>query len=119
MLEVTRKRRSARRPRRRPCQGRPPLPESRLGGEMQEYSLADLKRLFGLPPALIRQLGRAECITPPAPRGKTKYTFQDLLVLRVASALKAAKISSSKIAAAMEQIRAVLPAGRMLPTIAL
>jgi len=85
---------------------------------MQEYSLADLKRLFGLPPALIRKLGEAGCITQPAPRGTSQYTFQDLLVLRVASALKAAKISSAKIAAALEQIRAVLPAGQV-PTIAL
>jgi tetratricopeptide (TPR) repeat protein len=85
---------------------------------MQEYSLADLKRLFGLPPALIRKLSQAGFIAPPAPRGKSKYTFQDLLVLRVAGALKAAKISTPKIAAALEQIRSALPSGR-LPAIAL
>lgn len=85
---------------------------------MQEYSLADLKRLFGLPPALIRRLSQAGFITPPAARGKSKYTFQDLLVLRVAGALKAAKISTPKIAAALEKIRGALPSGR-LPAIAL
>jgi tetratricopeptide (TPR) repeat protein len=85
---------------------------------MQEYTLADLKRLFGLPAALIRTLSDAGFITPPAPRGKSPYTFQDLLVLRVAGALKAAKISTPKIAAALEQIRATLPTGR-LPAIAL
>jgi len=85
---------------------------------MQEYSLADLKRLFGLPPALIRKLSQAGFITAPAPRGKSKYTFQDLLVLRVAGALKAAKISTPKIAEALEQIRSALPTGR-LPAIAL
>ena len=57
---------------------------------MQQYSLADLKRLFGLSPALIRKLSRAGFITQPAPRGKSSYTFQELLVLRVAGALKAA-----------------------------
>ena len=31
---------------------------------MQEYSLADLKRLFGLPPALVRELSQAGFITP-------------------------------------------------------
>ena len=84
---------------------------------MQEYSLADLKRLFGLPPALIRKLSQAGFITQP---GKTasKYTFQDLLVLRVAGALKAAKISTAKIVDALEQIRSALPSGR-LPAIAL
>jgi tetratricopeptide (TPR) repeat protein len=85
---------------------------------MQEYSLADLKRLFGLPPALIRKLSQAGFITRPAARGKSQYSFQDLLVLRVAGALKAAKISTPKIAAALEQIRGALPAGR-LPAIAL
>jgi tetratricopeptide (TPR) repeat protein len=85
---------------------------------MQEYSLADLKRLFGLPPTLIRKLSQAGFITPPVARGKSKYTFQDLLVLRVAGALKAARIPSAKIAGALEQIRAALPSGR-LPAIAL
>jgi tetratricopeptide (TPR) repeat protein len=85
---------------------------------MQEYSLADLKRLFGLPPALVRKLSQSGFITPPPARGKGRYTFQDLLVLRVAGALKAAKISTPKIAAALEQIRAALPSGR-LPAIAL
>ncbi len=81
---------------------------------MQEYSLADLKRLFGLPPALIRKLSQAGFISG----AQGKYTFQDLLVLRVAGALKAAKISTPKIAAALEQIRSALPDDR-LPAIAL
>jgi tetratricopeptide (TPR) repeat protein len=85
---------------------------------MQEYSLADLKRLFGLPPALVKKLSESGFITPPSPRGKSRYSFQDLLVLRVAGALKAAKISTPKIAQALEQIRAALPSGR-LPAIAL
>jgi tetratricopeptide (TPR) repeat protein len=84
---------------------------------MQEYSLADLKRLFGLPPALIRKLSQAGFISPPGKK-TTRYTFQDLLVLRVAGALKAAKISTPKIAAALEQIRNALPSQR-LPAIAL
>jgi tetratricopeptide (TPR) repeat protein len=85
---------------------------------MQEYSLADLKRLFGLPPALIRKLSQAGFISQPKARGKSRYTFQELLVLRVAGALKAAKISTPKIAAALTQIRSALPADR-LPAIAL
>ena len=87
--------------------------------EMQEYSLADLKRLFGLPPALIRKLSEAGFITTRA-RGarKEQIHFQDLLVLRVAGALKAAKISTPKIVEALEQIRTALPTGR-LPAIAL
>ena len=85
---------------------------------MQEYSLADLKRLFGLPPALVRKLSEAGFIAPPAVRGKSPYAFQDLTVLRVAGALKAAKMTTPKIMAALEQIRGVAPSGR-LPAIAL
>ena len=79
---------------------------------MQEYSLADLKRLFGLTPALVRKLSEAGFI------GESPYAFQDLLVLRVAGALKSAKMSAAKILAALEQIRSSAPPGR-LPTIAL
>jgi tetratricopeptide (TPR) repeat protein len=85
---------------------------------MQEYSLADLKRRFGLPATLIRELGKAGFITPPLARGKTRYTFQDLLVFRVAGALKAAKISTPKISAALKKIRTAVPAGE-LPALAL
>jgi tetratricopeptide (TPR) repeat protein len=85
---------------------------------MQEYSLADLKRRFGLPATLVRELGKAGFVTPPAPRGKRRYTFQELLVFRVAGALKSAKISTPKIAAALTKIRAVVPPGE-LPAIAL
>jgi len=85
---------------------------------MQEYSLADLKRLFGLPPALIRKLSQAGLITQPASRGKSQFSFQELLVLRVAGALKTAKISTPKIAAALEQIRSVLPTGQLSVTLA-
>ena len=79
---------------------------------MQEYSHADLKRLFGLTPALIRRLSDAGFV------GKSPYTFQDLLVLRVAGALKASKMSAPKIVVALEQIRGSIPNGR-LPAIAL
>jgi len=86
---------------------------------MQEYSHADLKRLFGLPPALIHKLSESGFITPPTNKGgKSSYTFQDLTVLRVAGALKASKMSTPKIVAALEQIRGSLPTGK-LPAIAL
>jgi tetratricopeptide (TPR) repeat protein len=86
---------------------------------MQAYSLADIKRLFGLPPAFTRKLGRVGCITHATGRQKPTYTFQDLVVLRVAGALKAAKIPSPQIVAALVEIRTVLPPGREFSTIAL
>ena len=86
---------------------------------MQEYSQADLKRLFHLPAALIRSLANAGYITPTAAESKTRYSFQDLLVLRMAGALKSAKVPSSKITAALGKIRETLPPGAVLTTMAL
>ena len=39
---------------------------------MQEYSLADLKRLFGLPPALIRKLAAVETLVTVASSGAAR-----------------------------------------------
>jgi tetratricopeptide (TPR) repeat protein len=86
---------------------------------MQEYSLADIRRLFGLTPALTRKLGQVGCITHTVRRKTCAYTFQDLVVLRLASALNAAKIPSPKIVAALRHIQTVLPPGREFSTIAL
>jgi tetratricopeptide (TPR) repeat protein len=86
---------------------------------MHEYSQADLTRLFRLPAALVGALAQAHYITPSGPDGKTSYTFQDLLILRTASALKAANISTPKITAALGNIRAALPPGSVLTTLAL
>ena len=86
---------------------------------MVEYSLADIRRLFGLTPALTRQLCQVGCITHAVGRKKHSYTFQDLLVLRVAGALRAAKIPSPQIVAALRQVQTVLPPGREFSSIAL
>ena len=86
---------------------------------MHDYSQADLRRLFHLSASMIGALARARYITPTAPHGKTSYTFQDLLILRTASALRAAKISTPKITAALGHIRASLPPGSVLTTLAL
>jgi tetratricopeptide (TPR) repeat protein len=96
-----------------------PAPKNLLGDEMHEYSQADLSRLFRLPAALISSLSRARYITRSAPEGKTNYSFQDLLLLRTASALKAADIPNAKITAALGHIRATLPPGSLLTTLAL
>jgi tetratricopeptide (TPR) repeat protein len=86
---------------------------------MQAYSPADLKRLFQLPASVVEALARARYITPTAPQGRTHYTFHDLLILRTASALKAAKISTPQITAALGNIRATLPPGSVLTALAL
>ncbi len=86
---------------------------------MHEYSQSDINRLFKLSAALLRSVARAGYVTPASPEGKTAYTFQDLLILRTASALLAAKITPAKIVAALGHIRRALPPGSLLTTLAL
>ncbi|HTV78792.1 MAG TPA: tetratricopeptide repeat protein [Steroidobacteraceae bacterium] len=84
---------------------------------MHEYSQADLTRLFHLSKTLLRLLVKAGYITRPARTGKTRYSFQDLLTLRTASALQGARIPAAKIAKALGNLRANVSPGAMLSTL--
>jgi len=114
-----RKSKHARRPSVRLRRPAPPPVKDPLDDPMHEYSQADIKRLFRLPASVVSALARAQYITPTARNGLTRYSFQDLLILRTASALKAAKISTPKITAALGNIRATLPPGGVLTALAL
>jgi tetratricopeptide (TPR) repeat protein len=72
---------------------------------MHEYSQSDLTRLFHLTRPLLHSLAREGLITTPARRGKTTYSFQDLLILRTAKALRDAAIPATKILRALDNIR--------------
>jgi tetratricopeptide (TPR) repeat protein len=78
---------------------------------MDAYSATELRRLVDVPPSLIRALTRAGHIHPTTVDKVLSYTFQDLLVLRMASALRAAKVSTPKITAAFAKIREGIPIG--------
>jgi tetratricopeptide (TPR) repeat protein len=77
---------------------------------MHAYDSKDLERLFGLPASAVRALTRAGNIHPVRRAGKLHYTFHDLVVLRTASALRAANISSQQINRTLQKLRAALPA---------
>ncbi len=79
------------------------------GDEMHEFDTKDLKRLFGINASQVRALIRAGHIRPHKQSGRLRYSFQDLLVLRTAGALRAAKIPAQKINRTLRQIRASLP----------
>jgi tetratricopeptide (TPR) repeat protein len=86
---------------------------------MHAYDTKDLERLFGLPASAVRALARAGNIHPVRRKGKLHYSFQDLVVLRTASALRAAKISPQKINKTLQELRSALPAGSALNKISL
>jgi len=85
-----------------------------LDDEMHAYDTKDLERLFGLPPSAVRSLTRAGHINPIKRGRRLHYSFQDLLMLRTASALRSAKISANRINRTLQTLRATLPAGAAL-----
>jgi tetratricopeptide (TPR) repeat protein len=86
---------------------------------MHAYDTKDLERLFGLPASAVRALARAGNIHPVRRSGKLHYSFHDLVVLRTASALRAANISSQRINKTLQELRAALPEGSALNKISL
>ena len=90
-----------------------------LDDEMHAYDTKDLKRLFGLPASAVRSLARAGHLTPVRRAGRLHYSFQDLVVLRTASALRAAKIPHIASIARCKRLRATLPAGATLNKLSL
>jgi len=78
---------------------------------MHAYDTKDLERLFGLPASAVRALARSGNIQPVRRKGRLHYSFQDLLVLRTASALRAANISAQRINRTLQELRSALPAG--------
>jgi tetratricopeptide (TPR) repeat protein len=82
--------------------------------EMHAYNTKDLERLFGLPASAVRSLTRAGHISPIKRGGRLHYSFQDLLMLRTASALRSANISANKINRTLQTLRATLPSGAAL-----
>ncbi|HEX3948925.1 MAG TPA: tetratricopeptide repeat protein [Steroidobacteraceae bacterium] len=86
---------------------------------MHAYDTKDLERLFGLPASAVRALTRAGNIQPVSRSGKLHYSFHDLVVLRTASALRAAKISPQRINKTLQELRSALPEGSALNRVSL
>jgi tetratricopeptide (TPR) repeat protein len=86
---------------------------------MHAYDTKDLERLFGLPASAVRALARSGNIQPVRRSGRLHYSFHDLVVLRTASALRAAKISSQRINKTLQELRSALPEGSALNKISL
>ena len=86
---------------------------------MHAYDAKDLERLFGLPASAVRALARAGNINPVRRGSKLHYSFHDLVVLRTASALRAANISPQRINKTLKELRSALPADSALNQLSL
>lgn len=77
---------------------------------MHRYGVHEVEKLLGLPRSTIRALVAAGFVSPSrGPRNAWRFSFQDLIVLRTAQALAAAKVSPKRITRSMKQLRRALP----------
>lgn len=82
---------------------------------MKGYSSKDVARLLGLTVAQVRAFARDGFLTPRrGTRGDVRFSFQDLVILRAAKGLVAARIPTRRIHRALKKLRHELPRGRSL-----
>src|SRR3989475_677999 len=84
---------------------------------MTGYTTEEVARLLGLSPAQIRSYTRAAFLSPARAaggRGELRFSFQDLVLLRAAKGLMAARIPAAKIRSSLRRLKQQLPRGRAL-----
>ncbi len=82
---------------------------------MSGYSTGDVAKLLGLSSAQVRAYARSGFLTPAkGPRGEFRFSFQDLVLLKAAKGLAAARIPSRRIRIALRKLKEQLPQGRPL-----
>jgi tetratricopeptide (TPR) repeat protein len=82
---------------------------------MTGYTTEEVARLLGLSPAQIRSYTRAGFLSPArGARGDLRFSFQDLVLLRAAKGLMAARIPASKVRGSLRRLKQQLPRGRAL-----
>jgi tetratricopeptide (TPR) repeat protein len=74
------------------------------------YGVREVEKLLRLPRSTIRALIDAGFVTPArGPRRAWRFSFQDLIVLRTAQALAAAKVPRKRITRSVRELRRHLP----------
>ncbi len=82
---------------------------------MQEFGVRAVERLLRLPRSTIRALITAGFVSPArGPRNAWRFSFQDLIALRTAQALVAAKVPRKRITRSIRELRRHLPAAMPL-----
>ena len=77
---------------------------------MHRYGVREVEKLLRLPRSTIRALIEAGFVSPArGPRNAWLFSFQDLIVLRTAQALAAAKVAPKRITRSMKELRRHLP----------
>jgi len=77
---------------------------------LQHFGTAEVSRLTNIPVRSVRAMVRAKYVSPRrGPRGSLRFSFQDLVLLRTARSLLAARLSARRVGTALRAIRAQLP----------
>ena len=77
---------------------------------MQQFGVREVEKLLRLPRRTIHGLVKAGFVSPArGPRQAYLFSFQDLIVLRTAQALAAAKVPAKRIAKSLKELRRHLP----------
>jgi tetratricopeptide (TPR) repeat protein len=77
---------------------------------VHSYGVREVQKLLHLPRSTIRMLVEAGFVSPTrGPRNAWRFSFQDLIVLRTAQTLAAAKVPARRIARSMKALRRQLP----------
>lgn len=77
---------------------------------MQQFGVREVEKLLGLPRSTIHGLVRAGFVSPVrGPRQTYLFSFQDLIVLRTAQALAAARVPAKRITRSLKELRRQLP----------
>src|SRR3989442_2162226 len=82
---------------------------------MKGYTSRDVAKLLGLTVAQVRGFARDGFLTPGrGPRDELQFSFQDLVILRTAKGLVAARIATRRSRRALRRLRTELHRGRSL-----
>jgi len=77
---------------------------------MHQYGVREVEKLLRLPRSTIHSLVKAGFVSPArGPRNTFLFSFQDLIVLRTAQALAAAKVPAKRITRSLKDLRRHLP----------
>ncbi len=85
---------------------------------MRPYTTRQVAELLDITPARVRDLARREFLVPDRDeRGRLRFSFQDLVLLRTANGLLEAGVKPRRVWRALRAARDRLPAGRPLSSV--
>jgi tetratricopeptide (TPR) repeat protein len=85
---------------------------------MRAYSTSEVAELLGESPARVRAFARAHFVSPSRTSGgHYRFSFQDIVMLRTAKGLAAAKLDRRRMWKALRALRDQLPADRPLSSV--